>query len=57
MLYSLAHVLRDKIGWLWNLIEGLNAMLFYLRYGKKLRGFSFGVIPDGYEVVPYSSLC
>lgn len=51
MLYKLAHILRDKMGWLWNLIECFNAMLFSLRYGKKLRAFIFSEIPEGYEIV------
>ena len=51
MLYRLAHVLRDRMGWLWNLIEWLNSMLFYWRYGKRLKGFAFGTIPQGYNIV------
>lgn len=51
MLYKIAHILRDKMGWLWNLIEWLNSMLFSMRYGKKLRGFSFTTVPEGYEIV------
>lgn len=51
MLYKLAHILRDKMGWLWNLIECFNAMLFSLRYGNKLNGIAFSEIPDGYEIV------
>lgn len=39
------------MGWLWNLIESFNAMLFYLRYGKKLKAFAFSEIPEGYEIV------
>ena len=51
MLYKIAHILREKMGWLWNLIEWLNSMLFTMRYGKKLRGFKFTCVPEGYEVV------
>ena len=51
MLYKIAHTLRDKMGWLWNLIEGFNSMLFSLRYGKVLRGFAFSEIPAGYEIL------
>ncbi len=51
MLYKIAHILRDKMGWLWNLIESLNSMLFSMRYGKKIMGFSFTTVPEGYEVV------
>ena len=52
MLYKIAHILRDKMGWLWNLIEWLNSMLFSIRYGKKLRGFKFTSGPEGYNIVP-----
>ena len=52
MLYKLAHILRDKMGWLWNLIEWWNSWLFSLRYGKKLKSFTFTTIPEGYNVVP-----
>lgn len=52
MLYALAHILRDKLSWLWLLIEKLNSCLFDIRYGKKLRGFSFKEKPEGYEIVP-----
>ena len=51
MLYRLAHVLRDRMGWLWNVIEWLNSMLFYWRYGKRLKGGAFGTIPQGYNIV------
>lgn len=51
MLYKLAHILRDKMGWLWNLIECFNAMLFSIRCGRKLRHFVFSEIPEGYEIV------
>ena len=51
MLYKIAHILRDKMGWLWNLIELLNSMLFSLRYGKRVNGFSFTTVPEGYEIV------
>ena len=52
MLYAIAHFLRDKLSWLWNLVECINAWLFTLRYGKKLKAFSFAELPIGYEVTP-----
>ncbi|MBO4924562.1 MAG: GNAT family N-acetyltransferase [Bacteroidales bacterium] len=52
MLYAIAHFLRDKLSWLWNLVESINAWLFSLRYGKKLKAFSFSELPTGYEVLP-----
>lgn len=36
MLYKLAHILRDKFPWMWNLIEWLNGLFFVLRYAKKI---------------------
>lgn len=51
MLYAIAHILRDKLGWLWNIIESFNGMLFSLRYGKRMRDFSFTNIPEGYNLV------
>ncbi len=51
MLYAIAHILRDKLGWLWNIIESFNGMLFSLRYGKRMRVFSFKSIPEGYNLV------
>lgn len=29
----------------------VNSWLFFLRYGRQLKGFTFTTIPDGYEVV------
>jgi len=52
MLYKIAHILRDKLGWLWDIIEKVNSFLFSLRFGRRLRGFSFTTVPDGYEVKP-----
>ena len=51
MLYRIAHILRDKLNWLWNIIEWMNGVIFYMRYGCKLKGFSFSVVPKGYEIV------
>ena len=51
MLYKIAHILRDKLSWLWNIIEWINGVIFYMRYGCKLKGFSFSVVPEGYEIV------
>lgn len=56
MLYKIAHILRDKLGWLWNLIEWLNGMLFWLRYGKKLKDFTFSTVPEGYDVMKFADI-
>ena len=52
MLYKIAHILRDNLNWLWNIIEWMNGMMFSLRYGKRLKRFTFTMVPDGYEIVP-----
>ena len=47
MLYKIAHYLRDKCPWIWDLIEKINSFLFTLRYGKKLK--QLPEIVDGYQ--------
>lgn len=56
MLYKLAHILRDKLSWLWNIIEWINSVLFSLRFGKKLKGFSFSTVPAEYDIVPIKNI-
>ena len=56
MLYKIAHIIRDKLSWLWDIIEWFNGVIFNLRYGKKIRGFSFKTIPDGYEIAPLNKI-
>lgn len=56
MLYKIAHILRDKLSWLWNIIEWINGLIFYMRYGKKLKFFSFTTVPDGYDILPIKSI-
>ena len=51
MLYRIAHFLRDKLSWLWNIIEKFNGLLFWLRYGKKIKDFSLSELPTGYEAI------
>ena len=51
MLYKIAHILRDNLSWLWNLIEVFNSWLFTFRYGKKLKNFTFTTVPEGYDVL------
>ncbi len=52
MLYQIAHIIRDRLGWLWHLIEMTNSWLFSMRYGRRLRSFAFSRIPEGYDLVP-----
>lgn len=56
MLYKIAHILRDKLSRLWDIIEWFNGLIFNLRYGKRLRNFSFTTIPDGYEIEPINKI-
>ena len=51
MLYAIAHFLRDKLSWLWIIIESVNSILFSMRYGKELKKFFFSELPAGYNVV------
>lgn len=52
MLYRIAHILRDKLSWLWNIIEWINGVLFYVKYGKRLKAFTFTTVPEGYSIFP-----
>ena len=56
MLYKIAHIIRDKFSWLWDIIEYLNSFLFNIRYGKKLKDIDFKNIPEGYEVTPINAI-
>ena len=56
MLYKIAHIVRDKFGWLWQLVERLNAWLFSMRYGRKLDSFFFSEIPEGYKLVLFRNV-
>ncbi len=56
MLYKIAHLLRDKLSWLWNIIEWLNGVIFYMRYGKKIKAIPFTTVPEGYEIKPIKNL-
>lgn len=56
MLYKIAHILRDKLSWLWNIIEWINSALFILRYGKKLKGFSYSTVLSEYNIVPIKNI-
>jgi len=56
MLYAIAHFLRDKMPWLWDLVDLLNSFLFAVRYGRKLNAFQFTVPHDGYKLLPMSKI-
>lgn len=36
MLYKLAHILRDRFGFIWNMVEWLNAFVFAVMHKKQL---------------------
>lgn len=55
-LYCIAHLLKDKLSWLWNMIERINSILFSIRYGKKVKDFRFTTIPEGYCVATIKDL-
>lgn len=56
MLYSIAHILRDKLSWLWNIIEWMNGVVFSTRYGRRLKRFAFSTVPEGYDIVPIKDI-
>lgn len=51
MLYEIAHFLRDKMPWLWDVVDIINSWLFDIRYGKKMSDFKFATACDGYKIV------
>ena len=56
MLYKIAHLLRDRLSWLWDFVEQINAGLFFMRYGRRLKNFTFSTTPGGYEVIPLKDI-
>lgn len=42
--------------WLWDFIEIFNAKLFSIRYGKKLKTFTFSILLDGYDIVALNDI-
>ena len=50
MLYKLAHILKDKLPFIWTFIEKVNEWLFLLRYGRKIK-HNISISPiAGYDV-------
>lgn len=56
MLYTIAHFIRDKIPWLWDILESLNSYMFSLRYGRLIKNFRFMTEHEGYEILPISDI-
>ena len=44
MLYTIAHVLRDRVPVLWDMVDGLNGWLFGMRYGRRLKAVEAEVL-------------
>ncbi len=61
MLYVIAHLLRDKIPWLWDLVDIINSFIFVLRFEEKLKSveekvlFSYEV-ESGMKIYPLSQV-
>lgn len=45
MLYELAHIIRDKFGFLWEIVESVNGWLFTCRYRSKLKDVNVLLVP------------
>lgn len=56
MLYEIAHFLRDRLNWLWNIIEGLNGWLFSMRYGKISERITIREVPEGFCLVKITNI-
>lgn len=61
MLYAIAHFLRDKLPFIWDLVDILNSWLFGIRFGKKLRAVEADVLSKyeaetGMKVVPMAEV-
>ena len=54
-MYRLAHFLRDKIPFIWDVVDWLNSRLFSLRYGRKLKLLP-GILKDHSNSFDISSI-
>ena len=50
-VYKIAHIVKDKLPFIWDAIEKVNEWLFVLRYGKKVKSIAVTCVPEGYELV------
>lgn len=48
--------IKNSFPWIWDIIEQMNSIMFFLRYKKKLNTISFSDKLGGYEVTPISSV-
>ena len=51
MLYKIAHIVKDRLPFIWDAIEKVNEWLFVLRYGKKVKNIVVNCVLEGYEIV------
>ena len=56
MIYTIAHFFRDKLPFIWDLIDIFNSSLFSLKYGRKLKRVEESVLmqyalTSGFEIV------
>lgn len=57
-MYEIAHLLRNRMPWIWRAVNVVNSALFSMRYGRRLRTVEAkvrrcGQLPSaGYAVVP-----
>lgn len=49
-LYQISHWLKEKLPFIWVLIEKLNEWLFVLRYSHRVKSLMIKDIPEGYEL-------
>ena len=57
MLYKIAHFFRDKLPFVWDLIDILNSFLFSLRFGKKLKSMEKTVLQQYAEMSGMEVVC
>ena len=50
-VYKIAHIVKDRLPFIWDAIEKVNEWLFVLRYGKKVKNMAVTCMPEGYELV------
>ena len=50
-LYKIAHIVKDRLPFIWDAIEKVNERLFVLRYGKEVKSIAVTCVPEGYEFV------
>lgn len=55
-VYHIAHLLRDKLGWIWDFIEEINSFLFTLRYGQRIKNMVVTMVPDGFIMKPLNEI-